>query len=394
MKLKTFTFIFVFAIAGLVAGMIGCERAKQAIKPATQMEGLSEDISIGVVTSQTGVFGPTESDPGASIMENGFRLALEEINQSQLLGEATFKLVVEDDMSTIEGAIASFNKVIRQDKVSAIVGIWTSQIAQFVFPIAQENQVVVVSPVTSASGLAGIGEFIFCVNLTTDILIPNGVAVTQAKLGYTRVATITDEDDLFSQSSELMLKQTFDAKNIEVSAAETISSGDTDFSIQLTRIKGSDPDVVFISAQPIEAARIIIQGRQLGIPFDVPFIVGLNLSIDDIQRIGDAAEGVITFTSWSTTVDTPGNQSFVQNYKAKYGAEPSIWAALAYTDLHILTQAIANAQSIQPKAIATALADIRDFDTILGKFSFDSNGDAIYDPVVLIVKNGKLEVFE
>ena len=76
----------------------------------------------------------------------------------------------------------------------------------------------------------------------------------------------------------------------------------------------------------------------------------------------------------------PGNQAFVQNYTAKYGMEPSVWAAQPYAAVYILAEAIKNAQSTDSKAIAAALAEIKDFDTILGKFSFDANGDAIYDP--------------
>lgn len=74
--------------------------------------------------------------------------------------------------------------------------------------------------------------------------------------------------------------------------------------------------------------------------------------------------------------------------------EPSVWAAQPYAAVYILAEAIRKAQSTDSKVVAAALTDIRDFDTILGKFSFDSKGDAIYDPVVLIVKDGKLEVFE
>ena len=118
------------------------------------------------------------------------------------------------------------------------------------------------------------------------------------------------------------------------------------------------------------------------------------LSVDEIQQVGDAAEGVITFTDWVKTADTPGNQAFVENYTAKYGMEPSAWAAQPYAAVYTLAEAIRNAQSTDSEAIAAALADIKDFDTVLGKFSFAPNGDAIYDPVVLIVKNGKLEVFQ
>ena len=57
-------------------------------------------------------------------------------------------------------------------------------------------------------------------------------------------------------------------------------------------------------------------------------------------------------------------------------------------------EAIKNVQPTDSAAIAAVIAEIKDFDTILGKFSFNAIGDAVYDPVVLIVKNGKFEVFE
>ena len=389
MKLKSFAFISIFVIAG----MIGCERVKQVVKPATQMEGLSGEISIGVVLPQTGDLGPGEFGPGALVMENSFNMALEEINQSQMLGEISLKFIIEDDMSTVEGAIGAFNKLIHQDNIPVILGVWTSHVAKSVFPIAQENQVVAFSPVVIASGLTEIGEFIFRTSHSTEVLIPAGVKVTHEKLGYQRVVTIADSVDFASRVSDEVHRKVFADNGIEVLTTETFETGDTDFSAQLTRIKELEPDAIFLSAQQIEVIRILTQGRELGIPADIP-IISHVLSIDEIQSAGDAAEGAITFTSWVSTADTPGNQAFVQNYTARYGMEPSVWAAQPYAAVYILAEAIKNAQSTDSKAIAAALAEIKDFDTILGKFSFDPNGDAIYDPVVLIVKDGKLEIFE
>ena len=393
MKIKTFVLICIFIIAGLAASMIGCERIQKIIEPPTQSEGLSGEISIGVVLPQTGDLGPGEFGPGALVMENSFNMALEEINQSQLLGDASLKFIIEDDMSTVDGAVAAFNKLIHQDKVSVILGVWTSHVAKSVFPIAQENQVVAFSPVVIASELTEIGEFIFRASHSTDVLIPEGIRVTQEKLGYQRVATIADTVDFASRISDEVHRKVFAENGIEVLTTETFETGETDFSTQLTRIKEMEPDAIFVSAQQIEVIKILTQGRELGIPTDIPFISHV-LSIDEIRSAGAAAEGAITFTSWVSTADTPGNQAFVQNYTEKYGMEPSVWAAQPYAAVYILAEAIRNAQSTDSEAIAAALAEIRDFDTILGKFSFDANGDAIYDPVVLIVKNGRLEVFE
>ena len=391
--MKVFRLAICAVLSLAIALLSGCERGKQVVKPATQVEGLSGEISIGVVLPQTGDLGPGEFGPGALVMENSFNMALEEINQSQMLGDISLKFIVEDDMSTVEGAIAAFNKLIHQDKVPVILGVWTSHVAKSVFPIAQENEVVAFSPVVVASGLAAIGEFIFRASPSTDVVIPIGVKVTQEKLGYQRVATISDTVDFASRNSEEIYREVFADSNIEVLTTEIFETGDTDFSAQLTRIMELSPDAIFVSAQQIEVIKILIQGRELGISADIPFISRV-LSIDEVQSAGDAAEGTITFTDWVSTVDTPGHQTFIQNYTATYGMEPSVWAAQSYAAVYILAEAIKNAQSTDSEAIAAALAEIKDFDTILGKFSFDSNGDAIYDPVVLIVKDGKLEVFE
>ena len=393
MKIKTFALICVFVIAGLAASMIGCERIQKIIEPPTRPEGLSGEISIGVVLPQTGHLGPGEFGPGALVMENSFKMALEEINTSQLLGAASLRFIIEDDMSTTEGAVAAFNKLIHQDKVPVILGVWTSEVAKSVFPIAQENQVVAFSPVVVASGLTAIGDFIFRASHSADVLIPGGVKVTQEKLGYQRVAMIANMADEASRSSDEVYRKTCADNGIVVLTTETFETGETDFSTQLTRIKALNPDAIFVSAQQIEVIKILTEGRKLRIPTDVPFI-SLVLSIDEIQSAGEAAEGAITFTDWVSTADTPGNQAFVQNYTAKYGMEPSVWAAQPYAAVYILAEAIKNAQSTDSAAIAAALGKIKDFDTILGKFSFNAIGDAVYDPVVLIVKNGKLEVFE
>ena len=396
MNIRRFTpFAFVLAIALLIVGLSACDQIQQLLLPATpQMEGLSGEIPIGVVLSLTGRLASSFGRP----MQHGFDLALEDINNSQL-GDATIKFIIKDDRSTVEGAVEAYNKLIQQEGVSAILGPATSSATKEAFPVAQQNQVVAISPTSAARGLSAIGDFVFRVALTTDVLIPSGIKATHAKLGYQRVATMYDESDVFSTDSDEAVREVLAANGVKVLITETFQGGDTDqdgdidFSAQLTRIKEANPDVIFISALPPEKPGILIQGRALGIPDSVPFIIR-TLTIADVQAAGDAAEGAITFVGWASAADTPGNRAFVQNYSAKYGVEPNNYAAQSYAALHILAEAIANAPSTNSTVIRDALANITDFDTVFGKFSFDAVGDAVYDPKVLIVVNGQLEVFE
>ena len=353
-------------------------------------EGLPEEIPIGVALPLTGPVGS-----GGLLVKDALELALEEINQSSLLGGARLKLIIEDSQSAAEGAVAAYNKLIHRDGVSIIIGPFTSSATREAFPIAQQNQVVAISPTSAAHGLSAIGDFLFRASLTVDWLIPGGVEATHEKLGYQRVATIFQHGDVFSQNSDAVIAEALHQNGIKVLITESFQVGQTDFSDILTRIKESNPDAIFLSALPItEAADILIQSRQLGIPAEVPFIANLTLTISEIQRAGAAAEGAISFTAWSSTADTPGNRAFVENYMMKYDTEPNAFTAQSYATVHILAKAIADAQSIDSSAIRDAMANIRDLDTILGKFSFDANGDGIYNPVILIVRNGKFEVFE
>ena len=383
-------FTFVLAIAALTAGLSACDELVSTLSSLSndetpQMEGLSGEIPIGVVLPITGRLA-SFSLP----IQRGFELALEEVNNSQL-GDVRIKFIIEDDRGTIEGAVEAYNKLIHQDGVSAIFGPTTSGQAEEAFPIAQQNQVVAFSSSSNASGLSALGDFIFRTGLTTDVLIPGGVRATHAKLGYQRVATIYDESDLYSMDSNEKFRETLTENGVEILTTETFQSGDTDFSAQLARIKALNPDAIFIAALPPEMTEILIQGRQLGIPTEVPFITSL---ISDVQNAGSAAEGAISFAGWISAASTPGNQAFVQNYRATYGTEPNPWTAQSYAAVYILAEAIANAQSTDSTAIRDALSTIRDFDTVLGKFSFDADGDAVYDPIILIVENGQFEVFE
>ena len=354
-----------------------------AVGGKARVTGSSLLIPVGVVLPLTG----PNALYGLS-MRNGFELALEEVNGSGLIAPK-IRFIVEDSRGTAAGAVETFGKLIHQDGVPVILGPGLSTAALEAFPIAQENQVVAFSSISTAAGLSAIGDFIFRAGLAVNRIVPVGVATTREKLGYQRVAVLYDRIDFYSQSGHEVLREAFADNGVEVVATETFETGDTDFSAQLTRIEALDPDAVFVSALSPEMILILIQGRDLGTSFIV-----LEMAIDEVKEAGAAAEGAITFTSWSHTASTPGNQAFVQKYEETYGQNPNPWAAQSYAAVHVLAEALAQGKSTDARAIRAAMAGIRDFNTVLGSFSFDADGDAIYDPIILVVRDGGLEVFE
>ena len=382
--MKLFTSIVV--IATLIVGFSACERMSEVIQPPTpQTEDKSSEMPIGIALPLTGHLASA-----GKLMKEGFTLAIDEIHKADA-NDLNLKFIFEDDAGTADGAVKAFNKLIDIEGVSVILGPSSSSATEAAFPIAKENQVVAISPTAGARGLTAISDFVFRIPLTSDVVVSKGIEVTHTKLGYQRVATMYDETDLFSTDRDATLQEALTAKSVEVLTKETFRSGDTDFSAQLTRIQALNPDAIFVSALPPDKPGILIQAHRLGI--SVPFIVS-SLTDVEVAAAGAAAEGAITFIGWLPTDDTPGNQAFVQNYTETFGMEPNAFAASSYTSVYLLAEALKNAQSTDSIAIRDALAAIKDFDTVFGKFSFDANGDAIYDPKVLIVKDGRLQAFE
>ncbi|MDE0298578.1 MAG: ABC transporter substrate-binding protein [Candidatus Poribacteria bacterium] len=389
--------VLAVAMAVLIAGLTGCDRLLNIISDGDmprldgeipQFEGLHGEISIGVVyPSPVGKFEPVRTR-----LEHGLELALEEINNAQL-GDARIRLIAEEDSNNVDGAVEAFNKLIHEDGVPAIIGPLTSSQSEAAFPIAQENRVVAFSSTSFATGLSALGDYIFRVSLTSDALIPHLVEVTHTKLGYQRAAIITDETDLVSQSGDRAFRDALSENGVTIVSREGWRPGETDLAAHLTRIKESDPQVVFIATVPNDMPEIMIMGRELGLPFSVPYIVA-QVSNDEVHAASGAAEGLFSTSNWMSTTSTPMNQAFNRNYHAKFGREPNTWAAQSYTTLYILAEAIANARTADSESIRNALADIRDLDTVLGSFSFDAVGDALYDPTIIVVENGELKRLE
>ena len=372
---------FMFAAVILLLGSFSCGQDE------------TSEIRVGVVVPLTG---PLSSN--GLQMKNGMELALGEINGSSLLGGKEIRFMVEDSEGTPDGAAKAYAKLIEQDGAVAVLGPFTSSATERIIPIAQRNGVVAFSPTSAASGLSARSDFLFRTSLTVDPLVRAGVRVTRDRLGYGNVAMIVNvNEEVFSRSNHEKVKEELGKHGVRIVSEQTYSrTGELpDLTEQLTEIKNAvpAPEALFISALAPGRRGVMVQARRLGM--DIPFLVTLFTS-DDISEANaaypGAAEGAITFTTWIAAVDTPENRGFLSNYRGKYDSEPDAFAASSYASVYILANAIADASSTDSQAIRDAMADIRT-ETLFGEFYFDRNGDAVYEPVIGVVKDGRFEVF-
>jgi len=251
----------------------------------------------------------------------------------------------------------------------------------------------------TAGGITTIGDYIFRDSLAEEQVVPAMVKAVVDKYNPKKVAIMYANDQPFAKSGADAVKKEMDDRKIQVTDTETFASNDKDFSAQLTKIKGTNPDAIFISALADAGANIVAQARKLGIPDSVHIIGGNGMNSPQIAKIaGPAAEGIIVGAAWIDSSPNPQSQAFVKAYKAKYNLDPDQFAAQAYAGVQILSDALkrANLSGDTAKdrtALRDALAQTKNVDTVLGKFSFTSGRDADHPPVVQVIKDGKFVLF-
>lgn len=189
------------------------------------------------------------------------------------------------------------------------------------------------------------------------------------------------------------MKEVAEDMGLEVVTTETFQLGQSDYKAQLTKIKNLNPDLILASALYNEGSVILDQARKMGI--DVPVVGGNGFNSPEVIKIaGDASNGLIVATPWFGKKDDEKVKNFVEKYKAEYGMEPDQFAAQAYDALYLVAEAVKNAGEADRDAIRDAMAEIRDFEGVLGTMSFDEEGDIVMEPTVLIIKDNEYVVFE
>ena len=246
----------------------------------------------------------------------------------------------------------------------------------------------------TAGGITELGNYIYRDSLTEAQVIPQTVKAVKDKAGIKTAALMYGNDDAFTTAGNDVFKQALQDAGIQITSEQTFAKGDKDFSPQLTVIKGTNPDALFVSALADEAANIVSQARRVGMD-KTPIVGGNGFNSPALMKnAGDAAEGVIVGAAWNSTSSNPLSQKFMTNYKAKYQSDPDQFAAQAYAGVYILADALKKGGSTSDRnALRDGLGKVTALDTVLGNFSFTPDRDANHAAVVQIVKSGEFAVY-
>jgi branched-chain amino acid transport system substrate-binding protein len=236
------------------------------------------------------------------------------------------------------------------------------------------------------------GDYIFRICFTDPQQGKVLAQFAQRTLKAHRVAILTDAASAYSAGLATYFKDAFTAGG-EVVAEAKYSSGDKDFSAQLTSIRAASPEALFVPGYYTEVGLIARQARELGIK--VPLFGGDGWESSELLTIGgEAVEGDYFSTHYSPQEQDPAVQKFVQDFKAKYGDTPDGMAALGYDSAMLLADAIQRAGSTDGDKLRDALAATKDFPGVTGKITIDAQRNATKALVILQVKDGKFQLVE
>jgi branched-chain amino acid transport system substrate-binding protein len=353
-------------------------------------------IKIGIAEALTG----NASQYGVAIRK-GFELAAGEIASSGGINGQKLELVIEDEQGKKEEAINVFKKLIFQDKVLLLFGPTLSNSAQAADPVAQAAKVVVFGTSNTADGITSIGNYVFRNSVTEADILPATLKVAAQKTGFRKVAVLYGNDDIFTRSSYDNFKKALQDLKIGVTTTETFAKGDVDFKPQLTKIKGTNPDAIVLSALVAEGAPIMVQARQLGIT--LPFVGGNGMNSPRVFELArDHSDNLWVGSPWSVESSAPENKRFVAAYQKAYGALPDQFAAQAYDAMYIAAQAMRKLKfaanlDADRRALRDALPAVQwngatgpfKFRQAIGRDGKPAGYDAVQTAIVMVTKRNQ-----
>jgi branched-chain amino acid transport system substrate-binding protein len=356
----------------------------------------SDTFKIGVIGPMTGAY----AQYGTNVY-NAAQIAVDEINAAGgINGYQVELLAAGDDQGDPEKAVNAYNDLI--DKGMQILdGTVTSGACIAVSAEAAENTFLFTPSGSSEDCItAGSNEFRMCFNdpmqgtKSAQYIAENGLATKVAVLYDSMADYNTGIHDSFIAAAK--------DYGLDVVADESYTTdNNTSYSAQLTKIKDSGAELLFLPNYYSDNALILQQAASIDL--DVTFfgVDGMDgiLSVENFDT--SLAEGVMLLTPFSATATDEATVKFVTAYgEAHNGETPNQFAADSYDVIYAI-KAAAEAANITPdmsneeisEALTAAMLTI-ELDGLTGYAKWTENGECDKTPKAVVIKNGEYEMME
>jgi branched-chain amino acid transport system substrate-binding protein len=342
----------------------------------------SKVIRIGAVLPLTG-----DAAVWGKNTQEGIDLAVEELNKEGGIKGKKIEIVYEDSKALPQNGVSAIQKLITVDKVTVVIDNSVSSVCLAMAPIAEQNQVVILSTGSTAPKVSEAGDYIFRI-WNSDALegkVMADYAFDSLNLKTTAIMFINNDygvglQDVFSRE--------FQKKTGKILTSESFNQNESNFRTQLAKIKNTNPQALYLVGYPKEIPSVLKQAKELGTKAQV---LG-TVAFEDPQIItvaGDASEGLIYPYPVEPNKEDMAVKEFLTKYKAKYNKEPGITCDVGYDAVNMIAKAVESSGGETGPDIQKGLMMIKDFHGASGVMTFDENGDVNKSMGMKIIKEGK-----
>jgi branched-chain amino acid transport system substrate-binding protein len=335
----------------------------------------AEPIKIGALFSVTG--------PPSFLGEperNTAQMVVDEINKSGGLKGRSLELIVYDTTGDATKAVQLANKLIKDDKVVAIIGPSTTGETMAVIPIAEKEQIPLLSCAAGSKITDPVKSWVFKTAQNDGLAVARIYEHLQ-KRKIDKVAILTVSDG-FGSSGREQLKAQASRYGIQIVFDDTYGPKDTDMTAQLTKTRGSEAQAIICWGTNPGPAVIAKNVRQLGIKLPLYMSHGVS-SKKFIELAGEASEGIILPSGRVIVADLlPAADAqkksllaYVQSYKQRFGVEGDHFGGHAWDAVMLLKGAIERGADT-PAAVRDQLEKTSNFAGIGGIFNYSAQDHA------------------
>lgn len=361
--------------------LTSCHPNKQTVKIGINAELTGEVPAVGASCVNAAKLFAEEINSAGGVTVEGVKMPLE--------------LVIGDNAGKADQAALVTQRLLSQSGVVMMIGPNVSSCAIPAAEIAEGLNCLMLSPwstnprTTRNTTTDAFKKNVYRACFTEDFETPALAAFALHNLHFSKAAILYDMSSEAPNNEAHEFQKSFTQGGGEIVAMETYTTGDRDFSAQLTKIKAANPDVLFLPAYYNDVPLIAQQARRLGI---MAAFLGNNtwstpemLALDTEHNLN----GSYFSNHFSTQSTLPAVATFLAAYQKKYGQAPDDIAALTEDAMSLGLEAIQKAGSLDRQKILEAMSQIRQFSGVTGQFHYaEGSHDPAKSVVILTVKEG------
>ncbi len=379
---------------GVIAGVLGIA--------IMMLAGCS---SGGPKTVNIGFIGPLTGDYAnyGKLMTQAIEMAVDERNAAGGIGGHKVDLIAEDDEGKVDKANAAIEKLASVNHILGLVGAVFSSSSIAIAPKAQAEKIVMISPSSTQKDLTSLGNFIFR-DVASDGLQSEVFGRYVAQVMKIKTVAILYIKNDYSQGLADSFKAVYEGNGGKVVDMETGLQGDKDFKTQLTKIKATNPQAIYLPDYVAEIAQILAQAKSLGIKAQM--LSSDGFSNPEILTLAGANSNGVVFSGPERVTKSAKTEAFEQKYKERWGEGADEFSLNSYDAANLIMDGIQAAYdkaspadkkslNLNRDLIRDSVAKTHDYQGVSGTITFSSaNGDVIKNIGISTVVNQQYKQLE